>query len=91
MAEAFGIACHELVSLNFRCGSTTDYKHPLILRPLLEVKQTKTGAKQTLALEGRLSGVSGRTPSFSTGGALLAVSLYGSALIPALETAGAME
>ena len=22
MAEAFGIACHELVSLDFRCGST---------------------------------------------------------------------
>ncbi len=21
MAEAFGIACHELVSLDFRCGS----------------------------------------------------------------------
>ncbi len=24
MAEAFGIACHELVSLDFRCGSTTE-------------------------------------------------------------------
>ncbi len=24
MAEAFGIACHELVSLDFRCGSTCD-------------------------------------------------------------------
>ncbi len=24
MAEAFGIACHELVSLDFRCGSTSD-------------------------------------------------------------------
>ena len=43
-------------------GSTTDYKHPLILRPLLGVKRTKSGAKQTLPLEGRLSGVSGRTP-----------------------------
>ena len=40
---------------------------------------------------GKVSGVSGRTPSFSTGGALLAVSLYCSALIPALGTAGAME
>ncbi len=24
MAEAFGIACHELVSLDFRCGSTDE-------------------------------------------------------------------
>ncbi len=24
MAEAFGIECHELVSLDFRCGSTTE-------------------------------------------------------------------
>ena len=24
MAEAFGIACHELVSLDFRCGSPSD-------------------------------------------------------------------
>ncbi len=24
MAEAFGIACHELMSLDFRCGSTTE-------------------------------------------------------------------
>ncbi len=24
MAEAFGIACHDLVSLDFRCGSTTE-------------------------------------------------------------------
>ncbi len=24
MAEAFGIACHALVSLDFRCGSTTE-------------------------------------------------------------------
>ncbi len=24
MAEAFGIACHELVSIDFRCGSTSD-------------------------------------------------------------------
>ncbi len=24
MAEAFGIACHELVSIHFRCGSKAD-------------------------------------------------------------------
>ncbi len=26
MAEAFGIACHELVSLDFRCGSTPEVR-----------------------------------------------------------------
>ncbi len=26
MAEAFGIVCHELVSLDFRCGSTIDIR-----------------------------------------------------------------
>ncbi len=28
MAEAFGIACHELVSLDFRFGSTTVFPQP---------------------------------------------------------------
>ena len=28
IAEAVGIACHELVSLDFRCGSTTDSRDP---------------------------------------------------------------
>ncbi len=35
MAEAFGIACHELVSLDFRFGSTTDSRNPLLPRPVL--------------------------------------------------------
>ncbi len=38
-------------------GSTTDYKHPLILRPYLEVKRKERVKKRTLPLEGRLSGV----------------------------------
>ncbi len=72
-------------------GSKADSRDPLLPRPELGVKQTKSARKRTLPLEGRFSGVSGRTPSFSTGGALLAVSLCCSALIPALGTAGAME
>ncbi len=62
MAEAFGITCHELVSLDFRCGSTPAYKHPLILRPHLEVQPTKSGRKQTSALECRLLGVEPTKP-----------------------------
>ena len=49
MAIAFGIACHELVSLDFRVGSTTDSRDPLLPRPELWVKQTKTGRKRTSA------------------------------------------
>ena len=41
VAEAFGIACYELVSLDFRFGSTTDSHDPPLLRPHLGVKQTK--------------------------------------------------
>jgi hypothetical protein len=40
MAEAFGIACHELVSLDFRCGSTTDSTDTPAIRPLLRGKRT---------------------------------------------------
>ena len=29
MAKAFGIACHELVSLDFRCGSKAEVQHGL--------------------------------------------------------------
>ncbi len=29
MAEAFGIACHELVSLDFRCGSKAEVQRGL--------------------------------------------------------------
>ena len=39
-----------------RLGSTTDYKHPLIVRPHLGVERKKSGARRTLLLEGRLSG-----------------------------------
>ena len=43
-------------SINGSSGSTTAYKHPLILRPHLRVGRKKSGAKRTLLLEGRLSG-----------------------------------
>ena len=35
MAEAFGIACHELVSLDFRCGSNSEVRRRHRERPLL--------------------------------------------------------
>ncbi len=35
MAEAFGIACHELVSLDFRFGSTSEVRRCHRERPLL--------------------------------------------------------
>ena len=40
MAEAFGIACHELVSLDFRCGSKADILTATTLRPVLGVKRS---------------------------------------------------
>ncbi len=40
MAEAFGLACHELVSLDFRCGSKADSNSRTHLRPLLGEEQT---------------------------------------------------
>ena len=42
--------------LSVRSGSTLAYKHPLILRPHLEVKRKERVEKRTLPLEGRLSG-----------------------------------
>ncbi len=70
MPEAFGIASHELVSLDFRCGSTTDSTDCPATRPLIPQKQTKimrkrtcrlecllSSVEQTLPLEGGLSGV----------------------------------
>ncbi len=39
MAEAFGIARHELVSLDFRCGSGSDSEGYPQLRPLWGVEQ----------------------------------------------------
>ncbi len=52
----FGIACHELVSLDFRCGSTRDQRHPLPKRPYLGVQPKKSRRKRTSALHktGRL-------------------------------------
>ena len=47
MAEAFGIACHELVSLDFRCGSKPDEREHRPGGPELGVEQTKSGSKQT--------------------------------------------
>ncbi len=43
MAEAFGIACHELVSLDFRCGSKADSRDLPLPRPKLGDKQTWYG------------------------------------------------
>ncbi len=57
MAEAFGIAWHELVSLDFRCGSPTDYRHRHPASPYLGVQPTKSGRKRTSALKRRLLGV----------------------------------
>ncbi len=50
MAEAFGIACHELVSLDFCCGSTADQQTVHRTGPLSEVKQTKLVKKLTFGL-----------------------------------------
>ncbi len=41
MAEAFGIACHELVNLDFRCGSGPDHQTVRLASRLSEVKLTK--------------------------------------------------
>jgi len=41
MAEAFGIGRHELVSFDFRCGSTPDYRDLPLPRLLSGVNQTK--------------------------------------------------
>ncbi len=35
MAEAFGTACHELVSLDFRCGSSFPFRSVADQRPQL--------------------------------------------------------
>ncbi len=57
MAEAFGIACHELVSLDFRCGSRRDGRRRPPASPHLGVQPTKSGRKRTSALKRRLLGV----------------------------------
>ncbi len=57
MAEAFGIACHELVSLDFRCGSSAVLADLAQRRRLSEVERTSRPRKRTLPLAGRLSGV----------------------------------
>ncbi len=53
MAEAFGIACHELVSLDFRCGSRADEIRSPVPRLLLRVKQSKSAS--TSAFGGKLA------------------------------------
>ncbi len=55
MAEAFGIACHELVSLDFRCGSARDERHRPPGGPHLGVQPKKSASKRTLGLEGLLT------------------------------------
>ncbi len=57
MAEAFGLACHELVSLDFRCGSTPVLPTRSRAGLLPGVKQTKPGESGPLAAELPLSGV----------------------------------
>ena len=39
MAESFGIACHELVSRDFRCGSNSEVRRCHRERPLLGQQQ----------------------------------------------------
>ncbi len=61
MAEAFGIACHELVNLDFRCGSKPEVQPRSRERLFLGVKQTKSAQKQTWGLNVGCWGMSGRT------------------------------
>ena len=49
MAEAFGIAWHELVSLDFRCGSRPDEDGPPAPGLLSGVKRTYLSKAQTSA------------------------------------------
>ncbi len=51
MAEAFGIACHELVSLDFRCGSQAVIRRHHQEGLLPKVKQTQTARKRTWSLD----------------------------------------
>ncbi len=57
MAEAFGIACHELVSLDFRCGSESEVSGDPQEGLHLGVKQTESMGKRTFLLKCLLSGV----------------------------------
>ena len=50
MAEAFGIACDELVSLDFRCGSRSDLRRHHLEGLFLGVKQTQSVRKRTWGL-----------------------------------------
>ena len=63
MAEAFGIACHELVSLDFRCGSGRDQGGPSAPRRLSGVEPKKSAYKRTLRLEGLLSAPDSGVPA----------------------------
>ncbi len=57
MAEAFGIARHELVGLDFRCGSGTVLRRHHQEGLNLGVKPTKSGRKRTSGLKCRFPGV----------------------------------
>ncbi len=51
MAEAFGIACYELVSLDFRCGSRAVHRRHHQEGLFLGVEPTKSERKRTSATE----------------------------------------
>jgi CRP-like cAMP-binding protein len=59
------IACHELVSLDFRSGSPSDYRHHHPESSHLEVKPTKSVRKRTSALECRKLRVNRTCPSMT--------------------------
>ncbi len=50
MAEAFGMACHELVSLDFRCGSRLPVSAAPHPRPESGVKRKDPAGKPTFGL-----------------------------------------
>ena len=56
MAEALSITCHELVNLDFRCGSKPVLRRHRQERLLLGVDRTKSARKRTWASECRLLG-----------------------------------
>ncbi len=55
MAEAFGIACQELVSLDFRFGSGTDLRGHHQEGLFLGAKRKKSGDKQTFGRNANFS------------------------------------
>ena len=66
MAEAFGIACHELVSLDFRSGSTTDSRDLPPPRPVLgEERKSISGDWRSACSQERTSCISEQSRSGS--------------------------